>query len=244
MPVAFRIDRVSPVPLYFQLSQQIEQAIIDGDLRPGDRIDPEVDIAAATGLSRPTVRQAIQGLVNKGLLVRRRGVGTQVVQPPLLRSVELTSLYDDLTKARRRPSTKVLQLTTTRVDGEIAVALGLAEVAEALFIERLRLVDGEPLAVMRNWIPLGVIETSVQDLEQRGLYEIFKVQSVVLQVATQRIGADSASAYDAEALGVRKGAPLLTMQRTSLNDVGEPVEYAKHVYRPDFYSFETTIVAR
>src|SRR6188508_51812 len=93
------LDRSSPVPLYYQVAQQIEHAINEGQLSPGDRLDNENSLAEQFGLSRPTMRRAIQELVDKGLLVRKRGVGTQVVQSPVHRRVELTSLYDDLTRA-------------------------------------------------------------------------------------------------------------------------------------------------
>ena len=88
------IDRAGPIPMYFQVASKIEQAIADGTLAPGARLENEVALGERLGLSRPTVRRAIQELVAKGLLVRRRGIGTQVVQRPLTRKVELTSLYD------------------------------------------------------------------------------------------------------------------------------------------------------
>ena len=87
-----RVDRSSPVPLYHQVAEQLERAIGDGTLVPGDRIANEISLADQLGLSRPTMRQAIQTLVDKGMLVRKRGVGTQVVQSPIRRTVELTSL--------------------------------------------------------------------------------------------------------------------------------------------------------
>ncbi|MBM0238896.1 GntR family transcriptional regulator [Micromonospora sp. ATA32] len=99
------VDRSSPVPLYFQVAQQFAAAIQRGELAPGDRLDSELQLADRLGLSRPTVRQAIQHLVNKGLIVRRRGVGTQVVRGEIRRAVELTSLHDDLVRAGQQPST-------------------------------------------------------------------------------------------------------------------------------------------
>ena len=102
------LDRSSPVPLYFQVAQQIERAISEGDLAPGDRLDNEISLAEQFGLSRPTMRRAIQELVDKGLLVRKRGVGTQVVHGQVTRPVELTSLFDDLTHHHQTPTTQVL----------------------------------------------------------------------------------------------------------------------------------------
>ena len=104
------VNRSSPVPLYFQVAEQLEEAIHDGRLAPGDRIANEVALADQLGLSRPTLRQAIQTLVDKGLLVRKRGVGTQVIQPHVRRSVELTSLYDDLSVEQIRDYEKRARL--------------------------------------------------------------------------------------------------------------------------------------
>lgn len=97
----FTLDRSSPVPLYYQLAQQLEAAIEHGVLAPGNLLGNEIDLSVRLGLSRPTVRQAIQSLVDKGLLVRRRGVGTQVVHSQVKRPLELSSLYDDLEAAGR-----------------------------------------------------------------------------------------------------------------------------------------------
>jgi DNA-binding GntR family transcriptional regulator len=108
VPLEVELDRSSPVPLYYQLAQAIEAAIRDGDLVPGDRFENELDLAKRLTLSRPTTRRAIQEIVDKGLLVRKRGVGTQVVQNPVHRRVELTSLFDDLARAGQEPTTELL----------------------------------------------------------------------------------------------------------------------------------------
>ena len=109
--VQVSVDRTSRTPLHVQLAQQLEAAIQGGDLPVGSRLSNEVDLAEAYGLSRPTVRQAIARLVDQGLLVRKRGVGTQVVgnSGQVRRSLELTSLYDDLSAAHRKPETEVLR---------------------------------------------------------------------------------------------------------------------------------------
>ena len=88
---ALLVDRTSPVPLYFQVAQHLEQLIESGDLATGTRLENEVDLAEQFGLSRPTMRRAIGYLVDRGLLVRKRGVGTQVVHAKARRQVELTS---------------------------------------------------------------------------------------------------------------------------------------------------------
>ncbi|MBT0771683.1 GntR family transcriptional regulator [Kineosporia sp. J2-2] len=241
---AIRLDRASPVPLWSQLSRQIEQAVLAGDLAPGDRLDNEVSLARELGLSRPTVRQAIQVLVDQGLLVRRRGVGTQVVHGQVRRSLELTSLHDDLTRSGRRPGTRVLGLRQVPADPDVAAELRLEPGAPVWALERLRHVDGEPLAVMRNHVPAGVADLSTFDLEAEGLYASLRRAGVTPAVAHQRIGARRATAAEATLLGESRGAPLLTMRRTLLDNAGRPVELGSHGYRPGRYAFEATIVQR
>lgn len=240
----FSLDRHSPVPLYFQLSQELERAIREGEIKPGDQIEAEIDLAARLGLSRPTVRQAIQDLVNKGLLVRRRGVGTQVVHSQMRRAVKLTSLFDDLSEAKHQPTTEVLSLAIKRADLRLAEELGLKEGAKVIHLKRLRSMDGQPLAIMRNWIPAELFDTSKEELESTGLYEAMRRQGLHVNVANQRIGATVAGAADARLLEVKAGAPLLVMERTAFDDAGRIIETSSHKYRADLYSFETTLVAR
>jgi DNA-binding GntR family transcriptional regulator len=241
MALDLTIDRTIPVPLYYQLAQQLEQAVQLGHLQPGDRIEPEVDLAERTGLSRPTVRQAIQELVRKGILVRRRGVGTQVVQSQLMRPVELSSLYDDLSRANRQPSTKVLSLRVVEALDDIAPRLNLEAGAEVYAIERLRSAGDQPLAHMRNWIPADLVDLDASSLETAGLYELLRQAGVRLHVAGQRISALVASAREARLLGIKTGSALLAMERATFDSSGRPIELAITHYRADLYSYETTL---
>ena len=238
------VDRSSPVPLYFQVAEQLERAIREGLLVPGDRIANEVSMADQLGVSRPTMRQAIQMLVDKGMLVRKRGVGTQVVHPPVRRSVELTSLYDDLKRAGHRPTTRVLGLEPLPSHGEIAMRLKIPEDTSVWRLDRLRSIKGQPLALMRNFVPQSVVDLSSADFTTTGLYEHFRASAVHLRVAHQTISARGADPHEGELLRVSPGDPLLTMERTSFDDKGRAVEYATHLYRPDLFAFEATLVDR
>jgi DNA-binding GntR family transcriptional regulator len=239
-----RVDRSSPVPLYFQVAQRLEELIESGQLTPGTRLENEIALADQLGLSRPTMRQAIQYLVDKGLLVRKRGVGTQVVHAKVRRTVELTSLYDDLHRTHQQPRTEVLSFGEASAPDEVAVALALPPGTPVLAIERLRYAQGEPLAVMRNYLPFGLLQISAEDLAKHGLYQVMRSAGINLRLADQTIGARKATAAEAKALGEARGAPLLTMIRTAYDDAGRAVEYGHHAYRASLYSFELTLVAR
>jgi DNA-binding GntR family transcriptional regulator len=240
----FSIDRSSPVPLYFQLSQQLEAAIEQGKLLPGTLLGNEIELAGRLGLSRPTVRQAIQALVDKGLLVRRRGVGTQVVHSQVKRPLELSSLYDDLEAAGQRPATIVLRNAIEPASAEVAAALGVAEGSDVQLVERLRYAHGEPMARLRNHLPAGLFDCDTERLEATGLYRMMRAAGITLHSARQSVGARAATAMEAELLTEVTGAPVLTMERTTFDDTGRAVEFGSHIYRASRYAFEFQLLVR
>src|SRR5262245_37921421 len=190
------------------------------------------------------MRRAIEYLVQRGLLVRKRGVGTQVADPRVQRPLELTSLYDDLSSAGRRPTTKVLSLETVPAPDAVAHAFGLAEATPVVALERIRFARDEPLALLRNFIPQGVVELTADALERTGLYQLIRAAGIRPHLASQTIGARAASAAEAAALQDRRGACVLTMRRTVFDDAGRAVEYGDHLYRASIYSFEFVLVSQ
>lgn len=237
------IDRNSPVPLYFQVAEHLEQLIESGEYVAGTRLENEIVLAEQLGLSRPTMRRAIEYLVDRGLLVRKRGVGTQVVQPKVRRPVELTSLFDDLAAAGREPRTEVISFAVEQPVEVVAEALALPADAQVYAFERLRFTGGEPLSIMHNWVPVDVVALDAGALRERGLYQIVRAAGVTLKAASESIGARAARAAEATLLGERRGAPLLTMTRTAYDETGRAVEYGSHVYRASRYTFEITLTS-
>jgi DNA-binding GntR family transcriptional regulator len=239
------VDRASPVPLYFQVAQHLERAIESGELPPGTQLENEIQLAEQLGLSRPTMRRAMQYLVDRGLLVRRRGIGTQVAHAKFKRPVELSSLWDDLMRSGQQPATKVMSIEQERLTGEIAHKLGLSDGAEAVVLERLRYAGDEPLARLRNYLPVGLAPglMTAETLERTGLYQLLRSNGTTLHAATQTIGARAATQSEGRLLGEPKGAPLLTMERSAYDDAGRVVEYGTHIYRASRYSFELSLIS-
>lgn len=237
------LDRGSPVPLYFQVATRLQELIEQGELPVGGRLENEVELADRLGVSRPTMRRAIGYLVERGMLVRKRGVGTQIVHPKVRRPVELSSLYDDLIKSGQRPRTLVTLLEIRHAPDAVAEALGIPFGTEINWLERVRLADDEPLAIMHNAVPLDVLRLSRADLEHRGLYELLRAAGYVPRMANQTVGARAASTAEAALLDESRGAPLLTMTRTAWDAEGRGVEYGSHVYRASRYSVELTLTS-
>jgi DNA-binding GntR family transcriptional regulator len=238
------LDRTGPVPLYFQMSSALEAAIRSGRIPSGARLENEITIGQRLGLSRPTVRRAMQELVDRGLLVRRRGIGTQVVQGQVTRQVELTSLYEDLRSSHHEPGTRVLTHERIPATDDVAERLGVPVGSEIVLLRRQRTTDGVPVAVLENYLPLEFDDITTAQLEERGLYQIMRGRGVTIRIAKQKIGARRARGDESELLDIDKGGPVLTMERVAFDGAGRVIEYGHHCYRPDMYSFETTLVAK
>ncbi|ADB32899.1 transcriptional regulator, GntR family [Kribbella flavida DSM 17836] len=234
------IDRSSPVPLYFQVAQRLQNLIESGQIPPGARLDNELVVAEQLGLSRPTVRQALQYLVEKGMLSRKRGVGTSVVNNRLRRKVEMTSLYEDLERAGRRPRTEVLSCELVPAPEKVAAALLLEPGTEVLALERLRFADDEPLAILRNHVraDLGV---TAEGLASRGLYQLLRAAGTEVKAAEQTVGARQATATEATLLQESRGATLLKLHRVAFDADGRPVEFGRDLYRASLYSIDISV---
>ncbi|MEV0716921.1 GntR family transcriptional regulator [Asanoa sp. NPDC050611] len=243
LQVGVTIDRSSPVPLYHQLAEQLRSAIDDGRLQPGDPFENEIALAERLDLSRPTVRRAIQELVGQGLLLRRRGLGTTVANRKVHRRAGLTSLYEDLDRAAGKPGTVVLGHEMVR-DERIAAELDLPADTDLLAIVRLRSAAGQPLAILRNWLPPRSADLTREQLESQGLYALLRGRGVRAVVAHQEIGARTPTAFERRHLDLKASEPVLTMTRSAFDAAGVAVEYGDHCYRARDYTVEVTIDER
>jgi len=209
---------------YAAIIEDIEQAITDGRLAPGDRLPAERALAEEHAVSRMTVRQALQSLEARGLLRRTigRNGGSFVAQPKLERDLgTFSGLSEQL--ARQGVTAGARVLSARAVGGAVEIA-------------RVRYADGEPFALERSTFPERF--RWLLDLDLAGsLYELLGDDAPVR--AVERIEPVAADADDAAALGLRVGAPLLLVDRTAYDAEGDVVETARDVFRGD----RTRIVA-
>jgi DNA-binding GntR family transcriptional regulator len=237
------VDRLSPVPLYHQLAEQLGGAITSGQLQPGDPFENEIAVAERLHVSRPTVRRAIAELVDQGLLVRRRGLGTTVASRKVHRKFELSSLYDDLARAGREPRTTVLEVELTTND-KAAAGLDLPRDTQLLRVVRVRYAGDLPLALLRNWLPPRHSDLTREELVENGLYAALRERGVKPVVAQQNIGARMPTAVERRHLEIRGAHPVLAMTRMAFDSAGEPVEYGDHAYRASDYTIDLMVDER
>ncbi len=225
-------------PLYRRLSRLISEQIASGVLKPGESLPAERDLAAMTGLSRVTVRKAVQALAATGEVVQRRGSGTFVA--PRVERLEmalsrLTSLSEDM--ARRGRTVESLRLSggVFVPTPEEVMVLGLKPHDRVARLDRVRRSDGVPLAIERAALPATILA----DPEAVGgsLYAHLAARGLHPVRAIQRISAANLEAGDAALLEVPAGAAGLRIERISYLGSGRVVELTRSLYRGDAYDF-------
>ncbi|MGV9713844.1 GntR family transcriptional regulator [Gordonia sp. NPDC003424] len=242
-PIELDIDRSVPIPIYHQLALAFEKAILRGDLAPGERLENELLLSRRLNISRITIRHAMAELVDRGVVIRRRGVGTQVVHHPIRRSTQITSVFDLLEAAGKHPSTRVLEYDLTCADPEVKTELAVSADVEVVRIKRLRIASREPHSLMINWLPAQICP-SFDDLEQGGLYAALRAKGIHISLAREKISARVADESEAALLDLPPSSPLLCLRRMAIDDDGRVVEVGEHVFRPDRYTYDTTVVRR
>ncbi|MEW6860745.1 GntR family transcriptional regulator [Trueperella pyogenes] len=228
------LNRHSAEPLYQQIFAPIAQLIKSGGLLPNQLLEDEISMAQRLNISRPTARRALQELVDAGLLVRRRGVGTRVTPSHVHRQLALTSLNDDLIRAGHTTRTEVLKYQIHLASAEEVEMLNCALDEELVTVQRLRWIDDHPLAILNNTIPSRIAPT-LTELSRFGLYESFSKHDVVPASAVQTLGAKNATKAEADLLNVEPGMALFTMQRTAYDAEGKVIEQGNHVYDAQQY---------
>ena len=151
------LDKRSPVPLYYQLVEQIREQIRGGELRPGDQLPPERVLSEQHGISRMTVRQAVASLVREGALVARHGLGTFVAEPKLTYdALHLLGFTEEVIRRGGTAVSQVIEQGRIVPPPRVAEILGLAAGAEAVRIVRLRLAGDTPLLLETTYVPSGL----------------------------------------------------------------------------------------
>lgn len=225
-------------PRYVRLRQRLEEGIDSGVLPPNSSLPPEREMAEITGLSRVTVRKAIQELVKRGSIVQRQGSGSFVREsaPRVEQSLShLTSFSEDMLSRGMEVTSKWLERGIFLPSPEEVATLGLAEEAQVARICRLREAGGRPMAVERAALPLDILPNplAVRD----SLYELLGESGTRPVRAIQKISAVNLGEEDADLLGVAEGDAGLRIQRISYLDSGRVAEFTRSLYRGDAYDF-------
>jgi GntR family transcriptional regulator len=225
-----------PVPLYHQLKLVLQRDIEQGMYKPGGRLPSEPELIRQYGVSRITVRQALDELEAEGRVMRRHGKGTYVAEPRIEQElVRLTDFVEDMQQAGQNPSSRMLAFVHEPAGPAIANALGIASGTEVVRVDRLRLAEGRPIAYDTTWLPLRFGDLLAgMDLTQETIYHLLETRyTVPVLSGTFYITAAEATAPQAGHLEVAPGSALLVIQRISYTTGDIPVYIQERFYRPD-----------
>lgn len=227
-----RVSAVSPEPRYLQAARAIETILDMYNQALEVPIPPETEMAAALGIGRATLRQALAHLTQQGRVYAKRGVGTFLAPTVLNRPARLNSLFDDLQEAGLRPTTQVLLLETVEASTEVAADLHIAEGQPLAHIRRVRKAAGKPVALIENLLNLSDAPLPLAtDLEQSGLYSTLRSRyGIELGMATLSVSARLATTQEHKLLGVPKPCALLVARRLAFDTAGHGIEIGTTVY--------------
>jgi GntR family transcriptional regulator len=214
---------------YLDLADDLRTTIADGHV---GALPSEAELGERHGVSRVTVRRALEMLRDEGLVASRRGSGWFVVGDPVRQPLgRVTTIEAALEAAGARPERRVLEFGFEPASPEIAKTLGLAQDAPVLRVLRLNLADGEPFALVTVWLPETVgAHVSRADVERATFYDLLPLHGVESGRVVQTITATAADRGEARRLGGHTGDPLLACRRVTHDRSGDAVMVSEHRY--------------
>lgn len=241
MQIASRIlDRNSPIPLYHQLKEILVECIHSGVFTLDQPFPTEAQIVKEYAVSRVTVRRALQEMAQEGYIYRIPGRGTFIIRKKVSRELSrLTSFTEDMQARGQTVTTKVLEVSFVEANPVVAEKLGVQLGARLMYVNRLRLVDRDPIAINFSYLNLPPkVEISKEELMQtNSLWALIQSKKVPLLEADKTIEAIAADKHQARLLQVLPGAPLLVVEGIVYTTNHIPVEYYQVISRGDRYKY-------
>ncbi len=233
------LNKISPIPLYYQLAESLRDQIASGRLATGDQLPSERELAEQYGISRMTVRQALQHLIRDEVLVARQGLGTYVAEPKLtVDPLHVLGFTDEMIRRGANTRSQVIEQALVVAPKRVAQRLALADGAQVVKLVRLRFSDGEPMLLEIVYVPAQLcpgLET--EDLSHQSLYQTLRERfSVQPAGAHHTFEASQATEYEAELFGMSLSAPMIILQGVTYDQDDQPIEDFKAVYRGDRFA--------
>lgn len=235
------LDKTSYIPLYRQLVAEFIRKIDSGEIKPGDRLPSEREMAESLKVSRITARQALDTLEQLGLVYREQGRGTFAAEPRLHRVEGFSSFSEYVIRQGRQPSSRIIKQELIDADASLQNLLKLQPPDEqVLHLIRVRLADDTPLALQSAYLPHRICPgLENETLASRSLFNTLREKYAVYPTWTEpEICAGSASEIEAELLELEPGAPVLVVSALTYTETFEVVEQVRTVYRgTDFWLY-------
>jgi GntR family transcriptional regulator len=231
------IDKETPIPYHYQLRELLRGEIVSGRWGVDERLPSERELCEAFDLSRTTVREAIDALVNEGLLRREKGRGTFVASPKIVEGLlqSPTGFSDSMAEQGIPIETHVLRMEVSTAPYVVAQELRIPTSEPVIVIDRLRSIFDEPILIVTSYLSQKLFPALLQeDLTHTSLYELLQRKyGIVIAKAKRYMEAVAANDMEARLLRIPTGAPLMLIESTTYNDEDVPFEYFKARHRGD-----------
>ncbi len=239
------IDRTIPVPLYYQLKQLIVEEIIEGKMKPEEAIPTEKEFSEMFDISRTTIRQALQELVQEGYLYRMKGRGTFVAKPKEKQSfMQRLTTYDNHIRALgKEPRTEILSCKVIPMPAQVAAELKCPKDSQAIELLRLRFADDEPVLTVHSFLPYSHCRWMLDEgMDLRHLYASMAhhPETRICKVV-QTIEAVPAGGEDMKYLHIKRNCPIQLIQYIGYNEDGLPLECSYSRFRGDRNKFQCVV---
>jgi GntR family transcriptional regulator len=230
-------------PRYEEIASYLRGLVANA--APGDRLPSDAELCERFGVSRMTARQAVQQLVQDHLVERRRGAGTFISPRRVLRTLgSPLSFTESMRRRGMKASSRLLHRGPVTPTEDEAEALGLRPGDKAYLLERLRLADGVPMAIERAVLPIPLVESLAEDIEEGSLHAAFEHAGRVPTKALAAVTARRATRREAQLLELPAGGLILSERRTITDEQGRPLERTETCYAAERYSFEAVLYRR
>lgn len=235
--------RSEGIPIYVQIREALRAEITREVLKRGEKLPSENELASQFKVSRMTIRESIEDLVDEGLLYRRHGVGTFVAYPHLQRDhTRLTSFFDKAENDGVHVRATLLNKDVLSAKPKIAQALDIPVGSKVIRVKTLRFADNVPITVHDAYVPHELFACILnENLEVQHLWTLFEKSGYKVKRAIQRLEAREATKDIAHLMKIKEGAPILFKERTVYADDGTPVEFTYCYNRGDIYSLTVAL---
>ncbi len=236
--MSLQVDPHSPIPIYYQIREQLRQLILSGQLNPGDILPTEMEICTECSVSRMTARQALNQLSNEGLVTRHRGKGTFVASPKATLESSLFPLMsytEILERVGLQAGAEILAQAVEPASGMVSDKLKVAPGDLVVRIIRKRLMRGETMSLETSYYPHVRCPGLEQfPLDNQSVYQLLALHyGLVPKYATDTLELSVAGAYEAKELNISEGVPVVLVTRLSYLADNTPIEFTQSIHRGD-----------
>ncbi len=244
----FQIDKNSPIPMYFQLKQTIKASIENHTFNTGDQLPTELEICDALDVSRPTIRQALQELINEGFITRKKAKGTFVNKPKVdgFFFKKLASFNEEMIALGLKPKTDLMTQKLIKADAIIADALQIEEGEFVLYLERLRYGNENPIVYVKTYVPIKMFPAIDQhDFSDHhdSLYNLFNEHyHHPISYVDRSVEVANCSNKLSKMLKCQPNDAVYVITTHAYDDNDVPVEYSKAIYNGELYKFSIRLV--